>query len=112
MITKDKLETERLGFHILIDVVIDDDLQQNVGNYETIEHPITHLVPEGAPHTITIKGQLQNPVLIITHECYHLFYAIRHLIKCEEEIECEVFGDLCQNIYDIYQGHNNDLQRP
>lgn len=98
------MSTESLGFNLVVNIIIDDDLE-NFGQYVSEEDANTYLVHKDSPHTISIKSKLDNPVMIIAHECYHLFYAIRHLIAWDEETETEVFGELCQEVYNVYEEH-------
>lgn len=98
-----KIITDALGFTLKVEVA--------VGDFETLGKHHTYVNEYGAvekdiPHTIQLKMGMTGNILIgvAAHEAYHLFYSIRHLITCNEEVEAEVFGELVVRILKIYSG--------
>lgn len=63
------------------------------------------LVSADAPHTIQLQRGLDPLYLteVISHEVYHLFYSVRHLITVDEEEQATIFGQLVKHIHEIYK---------
>lgn len=98
---KTRIITDALGFTLKLDI--------EIGQFETFGKHIcygdeTGLVPLDSEHTIQLKYGMtaSDSVNVAAHEAYHLFYAIRHLITCDEETEAETFGHLVRRIVLFY----------
>ena len=89
--------TDSLGFRLDVTVSIGDF--ENLGRHITYQDELGK-VPPDAGHKINIKNGLEADVLyfVVSHEVYHLFYSIRHLITADEEVEAEVFGELVKRV--------------
>lgn len=94
-----ELVTDALGFHLKMVVCI--GALSKLGDHRTYEDSETGKVSSDAVHHLNIKDGLEPPVLtmVISHEVYHLFYSVRHLITVDEETEAETFGELVRRIH-------------
>lgn len=97
----DKLITDALGFPLRVNLELGDYNFQ--GQHSTYENAETGKVDQLTEHTIKIKrGQsAQELAETASHECYHLFYSVRHLITVDEEMEATVFGQLAKRVFDF-----------
>jgi hypothetical protein len=94
----EQIITDSLGFPLAVTVSIVENLRVR-GRHVTYEQEGKVLA--SAEHHIEIREGLleEEKSEVIAHECYHLFYSIRHLITRDEEIEAEVFGHLVKRIH-------------
>ncbi len=99
---KQTLVTDSLGFQLRVEICITDDLSER-GRHKTFEDEHGKAYKD-APHRIRIRSGLLSGELseVISHEVYHLFYSVRHLITADEETEAETFGHLVKRIHAIY----------
>jgi hypothetical protein len=95
----ERIVTDALGFPLKVAIVV-RDLGQAAGRHVTYETP-EGLVQPDAEHRIELDPSLEPGALIdaCSHEAYHLFYSVRHLITADEETQAEVFGHLVRRLY-------------
>lgn len=93
-------DTDSLGFPLRVEVIIDPNLDV-LGKQVSFEDENGNVVAD-APHRIFLKEGLSVPMLVdvISHETYHLFYALRAHITADEETQAEVFGNFVRNVFD------------
>lgn len=100
-----KLQNDDLGFPLIVSIEIGDF--EHSGTHRTTETIVgkRRLVPADAPHTIQLQHGLDPLYLteVISHEVYHLFYSVRHLITVDEEEQATIFGQLVKHIHEAYQ---------
>lgn len=94
-----KIITDSLGFELNVEITV--GAFEKLGEHRTFENYDTKLVEAGSPHKINVRQGLTPTELVqvSTHEAYHLFHSIRHLITVGEETQAETFGGLVQAIF-------------
>lgn len=99
----DRLVTDSLGFELRVNIEVGNF--QFRGCHSTYENAETGNVDAGAEHHIQIsRGMpIEERAEVVSHECYHLFYSVKHLIKVDEETEVEVFGQLNKHLFSLVE---------
>ena len=103
-----KLATDSLGFALTVSFYF---VPLRVrGRLVAMVDADTQAVTIDTPHAIEISDELVDSELVevVSHEVYHLFFSIRHLIKVDEETESLVFGQLVKH---IHQASKNQLTK-
>lgn len=97
---EEKIITEGLGFPLEVTIAVGDFMVRGRHKTFTDERGFVEI---GAEHRIEIKeGMIPlDFALVASHEAYHLFYSVRHLITVDEETEAEVFGYLVRRIHKL-----------
>ena len=95
------LITDSLGFRL--EVVVEAGDFANYGQHSTYADAENLKVGPAAIHTLRFRFGLppETRQLVVAHECYHMFYAVRHLITVDEEMEAEAFGALVKRVHAI-----------
>lgn len=103
MIKHDKVITDSLGFPLVVSIDIVENLRVR-GRHTTYSDENGNALVEAA-HAIEIRYGLPKEEVaeVVSHEAYHLFYSVRHLITCDEETEAEVFGHLVRRIHKMLE---------
>ena len=98
--------TDSLGFPLVVNINVEPMIGLR-GNHMTYFNAETNLVDAETAHTITIEPDqgVNSLVEVAAHECFHLFYSIRHLITVDEETQAEVFGQLVKHIFTQARTH-------
>ena len=98
---KDKLITDSLGFQLTVKIEV--GAYDFRGSHSAYEDYDTKKVASDAEHVIRVQAGMGAEELaeVVSHECHHLFYSIRHLITVDEETEAEVFGQLVKRIFTL-----------
>jgi hypothetical protein len=93
-----KIATDPLGFPLKLTIKVGDF--ERDGRHITYE-TVAGFVVADCEHRIEIKRGLSSERLceVASHEAYHLFYSVRHLITTDEETQCVVFGQLVNRIF-------------
>lgn len=104
-LTTRPISTDSLGFPLVVNINVEPMIGLR-GNHMTYFNADTNLVDAETAHTITVVPDQDAAELIevAAHECFHMFYSIRHLITAEEETQAEVFGQLVKHIFLQVQG--------
>jgi len=102
----ERIITDSLGFRLEVQLAV--IAMDGRGRHKTYE--CDGLVSDGAVHRIEISTDLQGDELaeVCAHEAYHLFYAVRHLITADEELQATVFGQLVKRMVGYHEGFQND----
>lgn len=97
--TTQKLVTEALGFELSAEIEFGDF--PTLGAHRCYEEVDSGKVQAGTPHRIQIKEGLDAETLcmVASHEVYHLFKSVSHLVAVEDECEAETFGELVRMIF-------------
>lgn len=97
-LNKNDIITDALGFPLRVKIEYGDF--EIAARHITTEDASTGLVSSDAEHRIEMKYGLRLEELVdfASHEVYHLFFSIRHLITADEETQAEVFGQLVRHV--------------
>jgi hypothetical protein len=98
MVREETRITDALGFPLKVKVSIGD--HASLGCHRVSMDYETGLVAAEAEHRIEIQsGQSPSELTdTVSHEVYHMFCSIRHLITADEETQAEVFGQLVRYV--------------
>lgn len=104
---QDKIITDGLGFPLEVTITIGEF--EKLGSHVCYENAETGLVDAGTPHKINVKN-VSDPAdaaMIASHEVYHLFKSVKHLITADEEIQTECFGELVKIIVNLWAAYES-----
>lgn len=99
--TRQRFLCDALGFCLSVTVNLDN--KNRLGSHKTWVNA-KGLVRRSSRHEIRLQPGMDRGTaeIVVSHEIYHLFYSIRHLITADEETQAEVFGEFVGKTLEFY----------